>query len=153
MRQARQPGDMFDNTGEVFLLIFATMAAVGSTWSWLTGQLAALFSHGDWPPVSVGQALTAAWRLPGHMGDPRMAWPASTRAELPGPLGFWFAGAASMVAVSVLMVVLGAWALSRRPQQGYASPAEIRAALSERAVAARVRVVRPGLHSQRRRSR
>jgi type IV secretion system protein VirD4 len=150
MRQARQPGDMFDSTGDVLLLIFLTVAATCSTWSWLTGQLAALFSHGDWPPVSLGQALAAAWRLPAHTGDPKMAWPASVRPELPGPLGFWVAGVASLVAVSVIMVVLGAWALGHRPQRGFASPAEIRAALSERAVTSRAHVVRPGL---RRRSR
>jgi type IV secretion system protein VirD4 len=149
MRQARQTGDMFDNTGDVLLLIFLTVAAVSSTWSWLTGQLAALFSHGDWPPVSIGQALAAAWRLPAHLRDPRMAWPASVRAQLPGPLGFWLAGIASLVAVSVIMLVLGAWALSRRPQRGFASAAEIRAALSERAVTRRAHVVRPSLRDRR----
>jgi hypothetical protein len=153
MRQARQPGDLFDSTGDVILLIALTVVAVSCTWSWLTGQLAALFFHGDWPPVSLWQALTAAWRLPRHLGDPAMAWPASVRPELPGPLGFAAAGFASLVITSVIMLVLGASALSHRPQRGFATSAEIRAALSERAVLQRADVVRPSLRAQRRRFR
>jgi type IV secretion system protein VirD4 len=152
MRQARHPVDLFDNTGDVLLLIFLTVTAVGCTWSWLTGQLAALFSHGDWPPVSIGQALAAAWRLPAHVRDPRMAWPASVRAELPGPAGFLIAGAASLVIVSVIFFVVGAWALSRS-QRGNARPVEIRAALPERPVAGQAHVVWPNLRRRRRRSR
>src|SRR5215469_23633 len=117
MRQTRQPEDLFENTGDVILLIYLTLAAVSCTWSWLTGQLAALVSHGDWPPVSIGQALAAAWRLPAHVRDPRVAWPATVRTKLPGPLGFLLAGIGSLVLVSVIVFTLGAWALSRRPRR------------------------------------
>jgi len=145
MRPTWQPGDIFDNTSDVILPISLSLVAVISTGAWLTGQLAALFSHGDWPPVSISQALTAAWRLPADIGDPKMAWPASVRPELPGPLGFLAAATVASLAVMTIMIVLGGWALSRRPQRGYASRAEIQATLSEKSVITRGHVVRPSL--------
>jgi type IV secretion system protein VirD4 len=145
MGPARQPGDIFENTGDVLLLIALSLAAVITTGAWLTGQLAALFSHGDWPPVSIWQALTAAWQLPADIGDPKMAWPATVRPELPGPLGFLAAGIVASLAVIAIMLVLGGWALAHRPQRGLASRAEIKATLSEKAVIARGHVVRPSL--------
>jgi type IV secretion system protein VirD4 len=129
----------------MIVLIIVTVAVATTTGTWLTGQLAALLSHGDWPPVSIWQGLTAAWRLPDDMRNPKMAWPASIRAELPGPAGFLVAGLMATFAVIVIMLVLGGWALSHRPERGFATPAEIRATLSERAVIARARAARPSL--------
>jgi type IV secretion system protein VirD4 len=150
MRHPRQPGDVFDNATDVILLISLTTAAVVSTGTWLTGQLAAFFFRGDWPPVSVGQALTAAWRLPADVHDPRLAWPASVRPQLPGPAGFLVAGIVASLAVMVIMLALGSWALRYRPQRGFASRAQIKATLSERAVVKRGTVVRPSLRRRRR---
>jgi hypothetical protein len=145
MRHPRQPGGVPDNATDVILLFCLTIVAVVSTGTWLTGQLAALFFHGDWPPVSIGQALAAAWRLPGHVHNPRLAWPASARPQLPGPFGFLVAGIAATLAVMVIMLALGSWALRHRPQRGFASRAQIKATLSERAVVKRGTVIRPSL--------
>jgi type IV secretion system protein VirD4 len=145
MRPSRRPDDIFENAGDVILLFSLTIVAVFTTGTWLTGQLAAFLFRGHWPPVSIGQALTAAWRLPGDIPDPRMAWPASVRSQLPGPAGFLVAGSLAGTAVIVIMLVLGSWALTYRPQRGFASRAQIRATLSERAVVRRGPVVRPSL--------
>jgi len=145
MRHPRQPGDVFDNATDVILLFSLTIVAVVSTGTWLTGQLAALFFRGHWPPVSIAQALTAAWRLPADVRDPRLAWPASVRPQLPGPVGFLVAGIVASLAVMVIMLALGSWALSYRPQRGFASRAAIKATLSERAVVKRGTAVRPSL--------
>jgi type IV secretion system protein VirD4 len=145
MRPTRQPGDIFENASDLILLFSLTLAAVVSTGTWLTGQLAALLFRRDWPPVSIGQALTAAWRLPGDVRDPRLAWPASVRPQLPGPAGFLVAGILASLAVMAIMLWLGSWALSHRPQRGYASRDQIKATLSERAVIRRGPVVRPSL--------
>jgi len=151
MRHPRQPGDIFDSAGDVIVLFSLTIVAVFTTGTWLTGQLAALLFGGHWPPVSFGQALTAAWRLPADIRDPRMAWPAAVRSQLPGPAGFLVAGILAGTAVMVIMLVLGSRALSWRPQRGFASRAQIRATLSERAVVKRGPVVRPSLRRRRRR--
>jgi hypothetical protein len=145
MRHPRQPGDVFDNAGDVILLFSLTTLAVISTGTWLTGQLAALVFRGHWPRVSIGQALTAAWRLPAAVRDPRLAWPASVRPQLPGPGGFLVAGTLASLAVMAIMLALGSWALSYRSPRGLASRAQIRATLSERAVVRRGPVVRPSL--------
>jgi type IV secretion system protein VirD4 len=145
MRHPRQPGGVLDNATDIILLVCLTLVAIVSTGTWLTGQLAALFLHGDWPPVSVGQALAAAWRLPGHVHNPRLAWPASARPQLPGPFGFLVAGTVATLAVMVIILALGSWALRHRPQRGFASRAQVKATLSERAVVKRGPVVRPSL--------
>jgi type IV secretion system protein VirD4 len=150
MRHPRQPGGVFGSATDLILLCSLTIVAVVCTGTWLTGQLAALLFRGDWPAVSVGQALAAAWALPGHLRDPRLAWPAGVRPQLPGAFGFLVAGFVACVVVAVVMLVLGSWALRRRSQRGFASRAQVRATLSERAVVRRGPVVRPSL---RRRSR
>lgn len=150
MRPSRRPDDIFENASDVILLFALTIVAVFTTGTWLTGQLAAFLFRGHWPPVSFGQALTAAWRLPADVRDPRMAWPAGVRSQLPGPAGFLVAGIVASLAVMVIMLVLGSWALSYRPQRGFASRAQIRASLSRRAVIRRGPVVRPSLRRRRR---
>jgi hypothetical protein len=147
----RRPESGFlQETGDIVLAIALTLAAVIATAAWLTGQLAALLAHGDWPPVSIGQALAAAWRLPGHLRDPRRAWPAPVRRELPGPGEFIPAGIMALAIVAALVVFLGRAALRYRRRRGFASAAEIRAVLSERAVLRRGTVVRPSLREKRR---
>src|SRR5260221_14296312 len=66
MRRYRQPGPggMLQDANDVTLIVVLGLIAVVAIGTWLTGQVAALCFHGDWPSVSVGQALAAAWRLP-----------------------------------------------------------------------------------------
>ena len=104
MRHPRRPGGSLDNATDIALLVSLTIVAIVTTGTWLTGQLAALLFHGAWPRVSVGQALAAAWRLPAHVHDPRLAWPASVRPQLPGPFGFLVAGIVAFLAVVVIML-------------------------------------------------
>ena len=148
MRHPRRPGGVFDNATDVILLVSLSIVAVISTGTWLTGQLATLFFRGEWPPVSVGQALTAAWRLPGDLRDPRSAWPAGVRPQMPGPFGFLVAWIVASLVVLVVVLVLGSWALRHRSQRGFASHAQIQATLSERAVVKRGPVVRPSVRRQ-----
>lgn len=144
------PGGMLQDTSDIVLIMVIGLIVVAAIGTWLTGQVAALLSHGAWPPVSIGQALAVAPRLPGHLGDPRQAWPASVRQELPGLPGFLVAGVTTLVILAGITVVLVQNGLRRRSQRGYASRAEIQAVLSEKAVIARGPVVRP---SMRRRPR
>jgi hypothetical protein len=142
--------DIFESPADLILLCSLTLVAAISTGAWLTGQLAALLFRGDWPPVSIGQSLAAAWRLPGDVRDPKMAWPAGVRPDLPGATGFLVAGILATLGVMAIMLVVGSWALSHRPQRGYASRAEIKATLSRRAVIKRGSVVRPSLRRRQR---
>jgi hypothetical protein len=145
MNAEPQHRDIYESPADLILLGFLTLAAAVSTGAWLTGQLAALLFRGKWPPVSIGQSLAAAWRLPGDVRDPKTAWPASVRPELPGPAGFLVAGILSTLGVMAIALMAGSWALSHRPQRGYASRAEIKATLSQRAVIRRGPVVRPSM--------
>jgi len=131
------------------VLVAVTVAAVIMTWSWLTGQLATLLFDGRWAPVSVWQALGAAWQLPGHLNDPRQAWPASVRPQLPGPFGFVVAGSLSAAVTGAITVTLGRYALRNRPARGFASRAAAADDLSERAVLAKAAIVRPSLQGRR----
>ena len=141
---------MFHDMSDVLLIVVLGLIVAAATGTWLTGQVAALCFHGAWPPVSIGQSLAVASRLPGHLRDPRQAWPVSVRHELPGPAGFLVAGMTTLVIITGIAVLLIRNGLRRRSQQGFASRAEIRAVLSEKAVIARGPVVRPGLGKQAR---
>jgi hypothetical protein len=135
---------------DVLLIVVLGLIILAATGTWLTGQLAALFFRGAWPPVSIGQAMAAASRLPAHLDDPRQAWPPGVRHELPGPAGFLVAGATTLVILTGITVVLVQNGQRLRPHHGYASRAEIQAVLSEKAVIARGPVVRPSLGRQAR---
>lgn len=87
-----------DTAGEVLVTVMAAVviAAMGT---WLTGQLAAFMFTGAWPRVSLAEALHVTFRLPGHLGDPRGAWPAAVQGELPGTAAFYVA---AMTALGIL---------------------------------------------------
>jgi len=65
-----------------------TTAAAGVL-AWLTGQLAGLLFGHTWLHLSVGDVAAILWRLPGTLSNPKLAWPADARAELPGPVGMY----------------------------------------------------------------
>ena len=50
---------------------------------WLAGQVGGLLTHAAWPDSGPGDGLRIAFGIVGHPGDPRSAWPASARADLP----------------------------------------------------------------------
>ena len=87
-----------DTAEEVLVSVMAAVviAAMGT---WLTGQLAAFMFTGAWPRVSLAEALQVTFRLPGHLADPRGAWPAAVQGELPGTAAFYVA---AMTALGIL---------------------------------------------------
>ena len=60
---------------------------------WLTGALSAALFGAGWTPISPGELVGTALRLPSDLGDPRAAWPRGSRAALPSALGFYLSGA------------------------------------------------------------
>jgi type IV secretory pathway TraG/TraD family ATPase VirD4 len=133
------------NASDIVLLTSVMIVTVLGAGTWLTGELAALLFDGRWPQISFGTAVSAALRLPGHLGDPRQAWPLADQRELPGLAGF----AVTAVLVLGLLAAAGVAAAriwSRgRPERGFASRADLLVSLSERAVIARAAAVRPSL--------
>jgi len=85
----------------------AALAAALLGLIWLTGALSAALFGAGWTPISPGELVGTALRLPSHLGDPRAAWPRGTRAALPGALGFYPSGA-------LILGVLAALALAAR---------------------------------------
>jgi hypothetical protein len=128
-------------------LLFAALAVIAAigAGTWLTGQLAALLFRGRWLPAGFPAALGAALRLPGHLADPRQAWPAPVRQDLPGLPGFAVAAMLSGAALGAAAVLVARGRARRYPHRGFASRRDLRVTLSERAVAARGPAVRPTL--------
>jgi type IV secretion system protein VirD4 len=92
------PGD--DAVDQVLPWIASAIAGV-TTVVWLGAALALLAGGGSVRSATLGGALGAAFRLPGRLHDPASAWPATTRAALPGAVLYW-------VAQGVAVVVLAA---------------------------------------------
>ncbi len=93
-------------------MIGALLGALLLVWIW-GGLAGAVFGDG-WPQVGFGALLTVAVRLPGHLGDPAAAWPAGTRAGLPGPAGFYL----TLVPVVSIGVTIAVAARRRWPDAG-----------------------------------
>src|SRR6266536_2174636 len=67
-------------------------ALVATVLVWVVGQVAAvLFGAHHWLPVSLAQVAKVPFHLAKHPGDPKLAWPASVRDMLPGPVGMYTA--------------------------------------------------------------
>jgi type IV secretion system protein VirD4 len=91
--------------GDVAMLaaIGGLAGVAGTLWLW-GGIAGALFGTG-WPAVGLGQLLAVPTRLPSHLSDPAVAWPAGVRANLPGATGVYAALALLAFAAVVLVVV------------------------------------------------
>jgi type IV secretion system protein VirD4 len=86
--------------------IFAATVVV-----WLVGQVAAvLFGAHHWLPVSLAEVAKVPFHLAKHPGDLRLAWPASVRGMLPGPVSMY----ATLVLVLVIPAALASVVLGRR---------------------------------------
>ncbi len=78
---------------------------------WVVGQVAAvLFGAHHWLPVSLAEVAKVPFHLAKHPGDPRLAWPASVRGMLPGPVGMY----TTLVLVLILPAALASALLGRR---------------------------------------
>ncbi|HWD85149.1 MAG TPA: type IV secretory system conjugative DNA transfer family protein [Solirubrobacteraceae bacterium] len=75
---------------------------------WMTGGLAGALLGRAWPQLRVSDLAGVLVRLPVHVSDPRSAWPAHARQDLPGAAGL----AAGLVLALALVAGL-AWLLTR----------------------------------------
>ena len=85
---------------DMVIMLGVTLFAVAGVGTWLWGEAAGLLARGGFPRVAMTQSITIALHLPGHLGDPRGAWPLAAASSLPGAPVFYLAG--------VLLLVLGA---------------------------------------------
>lgn len=67
-------------------LIGAVMLATGV---WCGAQLSTLVTTGGWLDASIGDAVGAMVRIPGHASHPADAWPVAIRADVAGPTVYW----------------------------------------------------------------
>ena len=77
---------------------------------WSGAAVAAIITTGG--HVHLADAGPALTQLPSHLADPRLAWPASSRAALPGPAGYWVGQAIALISVALLAA--GGWIAWRR---------------------------------------
>jgi type IV secretion system protein VirD4 len=143
-RTVARPG-VLDSPADYVIAALATAAAAVTVGTWVTGQLAGLLFRQTWPPVSIGQSLSIAGRLAGHLADPRMAWPAAARSSLPGLAGFAIAAVLTAAGLAAAVIIVTRQLTAGRSRRGYASRRQVTASLSERAVMARAAVLRPSL--------
>ena len=124
------------------VLVLVVLITVGV---WSTGQTAALLTGHGWPAVPVTAGLGIAGRLPHHLSDPAAAWPATARPLLPGLAGMVVAAVVNLLALTGLAILAARWRGRGRRRRGFASPAQIHAALSPAAARATATRIRPGL--------
>ncbi|ACU77755.1 conjugative transfer gene complex protein [Catenulispora acidiphila DSM 44928] len=127
----------------IFALIVAVVVAVPGVY--VTGELAGLITHLTLPKASLGQVPKIIRALPHHWGNPKLAWPASARPDLPGPVGFGIAAAVVLTAMCWLGIIAAKRAWRGRSYRGFASRQQIGVSLSEKAVLKRGPVVRPSV--------
>jgi type IV secretion system protein VirD4 len=113
-RSAHPPSDR-----ALLLVLAAALGIGGLAWAW--GGVAGSLFGGGWPRLGVDQLLEVLVRLPGRLVDPAQAWPATTRAELPGAGGFY--AALALIAAGVgsgvaLVARSGALTLGASPGAG-----------------------------------
>jgi type IV secretion system protein VirD4 len=90
----------------LFVVALGVTVTGGIVWA---GATAAAQITGGHLGASAADALKAAVRLPGHLGDPASAWPPERARVLPGPVPYWICTAlvaAAAVALGVTAVRL-----------------------------------------------
>ncbi len=87
-------------SGESALVPLVALAALLLGLIWLNGALSAEIFGEGWTTVSTSELTATALRLPSHLDDPRLAWPAHVRGALPGPLGFYVVGGGLLAALA-----------------------------------------------------
>ncbi|GLY33406.1 hypothetical protein Kisp02_67710 [Kineosporia sp. NBRC 101731] len=127
------------------LLGLSVLVGVGT---WACGQLAGLLFGQTWLNVSLGQSFSIVADLPGHWSDPRQAWPAATRADLPGRAGMLLCALMVLVALALLVLMVLGRAGRSRQVRGFASRAQLAQLLSPKAALAKAAWLRPNLPSQ-----
>lgn len=88
---------------ELLLLVGCALLLAFGGVVWSGAALAAWTTGGDFAS-SFGEAVSAGTRLPSHLSDPALAWPAPVRSALPGPIAYWSLTAAVGLVVTVVLV-------------------------------------------------
>lgn len=114
MAEGRERGP--DGSGWLLAGVLGVVVGLGAL-AWVWGTTAGLVFGAGAPPVNAGELAHVVVALPHELGDPRLAWPASTRASLPGPFGFY----ASLVLLAAI-VGLGAAVGTHRRGDGRRQP-------------------------------
>jgi type IV secretion system protein VirD4 len=133
-----QPSDYLFAT--VFTLATGVLGGV-----WLTGQTAGLLFRGTWPTAKFGDSIVILTQLPHHWSDPRAAWPATSQADLPGPVAFYLTAVLLLVITASCVTTITRWVSDRRQRRGFASPRQIRHAFGDKQVLTQNTRLRPGL--------
>jgi type IV secretion system protein VirD4 len=112
---------------------------------WLGAELAALVFGGHHAlPFDAFAPLAAA----AHWRDPALAWPASARIDLPGPLAYWGATGFVLIVVLVLVVALAARFVGEGGRRGLdtdsAAKREVLRTMGAAATMRAARRLRPG---------
>jgi type IV secretion system protein VirD4 len=114
----RQLGDGSWSVFELAMAAVVGALVAGGVLVILIGGLAGwLFGRG-WPdtnPSALGDIVAA---LPDHVDDPRRAWPASARADLPGPVGFYATAVVLTAGGAVTVLAFLRFAKSRKRDKG-----------------------------------
>ncbi|GAA2522516.1 type IV secretory system conjugative DNA transfer family protein [Pilimelia columellifera] len=140
---ARRP--LFDSVSDYLLAAALALVAAVLVGVWAVGQIAGLLFTFSWPDASVGDSLHILTHLGGNWADPRQAWPAAVHGQLPGPVGM-YAAALIVLACATACAMFGLRKVGdRRRNRGFASPAEVRQAFTEKQVLARGARLRPDL--------
>jgi len=107
----RERGTTSDTLAGLGVLTTAFLA--GSCW--LAGGLGAVVSGRRWPPVALRRSLALLVGVLAHPRTPRLAWPPTARAALPGAPLFYAALGSVWIAAAALGV-LSARLARRRPR-------------------------------------
>jgi type IV secretion system protein VirD4 len=108
------PRPQNDNQSAAILVLFAiAFSIIGATWA--GANLSALLLHQKTLGVPFTDGLKVLTRLPKHMSEPKLAWPATAQPLLPGPVLYWMCTALVVVAfVAIAVGVLNVF--SNRPE-------------------------------------
>ena len=121
---------------DLALLVLLSIAVAVAGLGWTVAASAAVLT-GHAPTVGLVDAGVALAKWTHHLGDPRLAYRPDDRHALPGPAGMYVAvllDLALLVLVARLVVrVVPGIRSTAGVGDGYATPRDIRAALSERA--------------------
>ena len=131
---------------DLFMVVGLTLLAVAGVGTWLWGEAGGLLTRGAFLRVPVSQSLSIALRVPGHLSNPRAAWPADAAALLPGAAALYAAGALLLVlGCALLFAGARVWARFKRRDDGFATRRDLMVHLTESSVIKRGPVVRPSL--------
>ncbi len=84
---------------------------------WVGAELALLIATRQPMPIGLSATLAAAFRLPGNLGQPALAWTSVVAERLPGPLLYWSATGLCVIAVTVGVAwAWGRWSMRPGPE-------------------------------------